>query len=182
MACETWRGSLWFELISESRRPRFEPDIDNVPHEFFLWHARRGGGHSGSNVSAKAAVQDSNQMMMEAPGGEGLEYFSRTNYLFRLGGVRKMSNFITCLYTIELKYSIYSMQSSRIFFSLHPPPPSDWMVAPLGHGLLPPYVHLRHNLPTLTFFLASVCPKHDEMLTIKYTYIGVPPNLSSIMG
>ena len=77
MACETWRGSLRFELISESRRPRFEPDIDNVPHEFFLWQARRGGGHSGSNVSAKAAVQDSNQMMREAPfnlqeGGAGV--------------------------------------------------------------------------------------------------------------
>ena len=33
MACEPWRRSLWFERISESRRPRFEPDIDNVPHE-----------------------------------------------------------------------------------------------------------------------------------------------------
>ena len=55
MACGTWMGSLWFERISESRRPRFEPDIDNVPHEFFLWHARRGGCHFGSNVSAKAA-------------------------------------------------------------------------------------------------------------------------------
>ena len=36
MACEKWRGSLWIERISESRRPGFEPDIDNVPHEIFL--------------------------------------------------------------------------------------------------------------------------------------------------
>ena len=35
MACETWRGSLWSERISESRRPRFEPDIDNAPQEIF---------------------------------------------------------------------------------------------------------------------------------------------------
>ena len=33
MACETLRRSFWFERISESRRPRFEPDIDNVPHK-----------------------------------------------------------------------------------------------------------------------------------------------------
>ena len=26
----TWKRSIWFECISESRRPRFEPDIDNV--------------------------------------------------------------------------------------------------------------------------------------------------------
>ena len=62
LACETWRGSVWFERISESRRPIFESDIDSVPHEIFRWHARRGGGHFGSNVSAKAAVQDSNQI------------------------------------------------------------------------------------------------------------------------
>ena len=33
MACESWRRSLWFERIGASRRPRFEPDIENVPHE-----------------------------------------------------------------------------------------------------------------------------------------------------
>ena len=30
---KSWRRSLWFERISESRRPRFEPDIDNVSYE-----------------------------------------------------------------------------------------------------------------------------------------------------
>ena len=33
MACKPCRRSLRFERISESRRPRFEPDIDNVSHE-----------------------------------------------------------------------------------------------------------------------------------------------------
>ena len=37
MACELWRRSLRFERISESRRPRFEPDIDNVPHENLIF-------------------------------------------------------------------------------------------------------------------------------------------------
>ena len=121
----TWRRSLWFKHISESRHPRFEPDIDNTPHEIscllLAWlpipmcqicpchnveevnlvrtyqrkppskirtryrqrytqnlmftisvititnllsmsMSQRGRGQSGSNVSAKAAVQDSNQI------------------------------------------------------------------------------------------------------------------------